>query len=256
MTPSAPPGDDPRDPLLHRARDALRRQQAARDGASAPPRTDQGAIAALIQRVIDALAAAKRFLLRPFTFLRALGGGAFAQRVGRAFAWCAYARENGAYRLDAQGRRIISGARLLKCGVAALATVLALYLGVVAAYFYGTQFEEIVYTTGKQEIETGELYQFTGCTSLPCNTEEDNGKFYKIESSLFLPMLLYPEQDVYANIPQQNAACHAKGYGFYFRSLRWLYKYAQWYQKVYDVSCRPYTDSEQARAVGTGVIEE
>ena len=76
-----------------------------------------------------------------------------------------------------------------------------------AAYFYGTAFDETVYVTGKQEIVTGELYQFGGCTSLPCSTETDNGKFYLIETSLYFPVMYYPEENVFANIPQQDAAC-------------------------------------------------
>jgi hypothetical protein len=123
-----------------------------------------------------------------------------------------------------------------------------------AIYFYATYFEETVYVTGKQEIETGELYQFGGCTSLPCSTEIDNGKFYLIESSLYFPVMYYPEENVFANIPQQNGACHVEGYGIYFRTLRWLYKSAQLYQHVVDVSCRPYTEDEIRRAVVVGEI--
>ncbi|MCE2571886.1 hypothetical protein [Motilimonas eburnea] len=133
---------------------------------------------------------------------------------------------------------------------------LAVYIAITAAYFYGTQFEELVYTTGKQEIVAGEQYQFTGCTSLPCSTQADNGKYYKVESSHFLPALYYPEEDVYANIPQQDGACLVKGYGFYFRSLRSLYKYFQWYQKAFDVSCRPYTEAEKQLAIGSGEIQK
>lgn len=121
-------------------------------------------------------------------------------------------------------------------------------------YYYSTYFEETVYVTGKQEIETGELYQFGGCTSLPCSTLSDNGKFYLIESSLYFPIMYYPEENVFANIPQQDAACRVEGYGIYFRALRWLYKSLQLYQHVVDVSCRPYTDLEIRKAVGEGTI--
>ncbi|MGB5165885.1 MAG: hypothetical protein WBN09_12570 [Woeseiaceae bacterium] len=135
-----------------------------------------------------------------------------------------------------------------------IAAVFLLHVALRAVYFYGTAFEETVYVTGKQEIITGELYQFGGCTSLPCSTESDNGKFYLIESSLYLPVMFYPEENVYANVPQQDAACHVEGYGLYFRSLRWVYKSLQLYQHVVNVSCRPYTDLEIRQAVSDGQI--
>lgn len=132
--------------------------------------------------------------------------------------------------------------------------IVALHVTLKGIYYYSTYFEETVYVTGKQEIETGELYQFGGCTSLPCSTLSDNGKFYLIESSLYFPVMFYPEENVFANIPQQDAACRVEGYGIYFRALRWLYKSLQLYQHVVDVSCRPYTDLEIRKAVGDGTI--
>jgi hypothetical protein len=165
------------------------------------------------------------------------------------FRWAAY-RPAGALG-EAPG---FSPRRLLISSALTLAALVALHMAISAAYFYGTQFEETVYVTGKQEIETGELYQFGGCTSLPCSTATDNGKFYLIESSLYFPTMFYPEENVFANIPQQDAACRVQGYGIYFRSLRWLYKSAQLYQHVFDVSCRPYTEDEIRRAVELGEI--
>lgn len=135
-----------------------------------------------------------------------------------------------------------------------VAALFAVHVALAAIYYYSTYFHETVYVTGKQEIETGELYQFGGCTSLPCSTDTDNGKFYLIESSLYFPVMYYPEENVFANIPQQDAACHVQGYGIYFRTLRWLYKSAQLYQHVVNVSCRPYTEEEIRRAVDEGVI--
>ncbi len=173
-----------------------------------------------------------------------------------------YAIKNGAiwlaYVPDSQypGELTFSAHRLGKNSAWIGSLGLAGYIAATAAYFYGTQFEELVYTTGKQEIVAGEQYQFTGCTSLPCSTQADNGKYYKVESSHFLPALYYPEEDVYANIPQQDGACLVKGYGFYFRNLRSLYKYFQWYQKAYDVSCRPYTEAEKQLAIGSGQIQK
>lgn len=234
------------DPLLRRAQEMV--EKARPDPESAMVKHEQGPAAAFIQRLIDACVAFVRMLGWPFRWLASVFRGSLMRRLAAALAWAAFEREDGRFRLDAEGRRIFSGSRLVGSGLILGVIVSALYVSLCAAYFYGTRFEELVYTTGKQEIEVGELYQFTGCTVLPCNTEADNGKYYKVESSLFLPTLLYPEQDVFANIPQQNAACHVKGYGYYFRNLRWLYKYAQWYQKVYDISCRPYNEQELAKA--------
>lgn len=155
---------------------------------------------------------------------------------------------------DGDGRARFSFARaVLNLAITGIA-VIGLHATFKAIYFYSTAFEEMVYVTGKQEIETGELYQFGGCTSLPCSTDSDNGKFYLVESSLYFPVLFYPEEDVFANIPQQNGACRVRGYGIYFRTLRWLYKSAQLYQHVVDVSCRPYTAEEIRRSVEGGRI--
>ena len=167
-------------------------------------------------------------------------------QAGRWYRWAALkpAADGGGF---AAGQFV---RRLLLSGIAAA----LLLVGFRALYFYGTAFEETVYVTGKQEIETGELYQFGGCTSLPCSTDTDNGKFFLLEASLILPTMLYPEENVFANIPHQDAACQVRGYGIYFRSMRWIYKSLQLYQHVIDVSCRPYTEEEIRRAVAGGEI--
>ncbi len=172
----------------------------------------------------------------------------------KMFRFAAFKREKGEYIRNAKGERIFSFKRLSIVSGIYLLTLILIHATFSALYYYSTQFEEIVYVTGKQEIETGELYQFGGCTSLPCSTDTDNGKFYLIESSLYFPRLFYPEENVFANIPQQDAACKVYGYGIYFRTLRWLYKSAQLYQHVTRVSCRPYTEQEIQRAVSDGQI--
>lgn len=176
------------------------------------------------------------------------------QKLWRTFQWTAYQHENGELVLDDDNSAIFSSKRLAIITLFAAGILFAVHMTVSAIYYYSTQFSETVYVTGKQEITTGELYQFGGCTSLPCSTEIDNGKFYLIESSFYFPRMYYPEQNVYANIPQQNAACEIKGYGIYFRNLRWLYKSAQLYQHVTNVSCRPYTKDELEKAVSNGAI--
>ncbi len=170
------------------------------------------------------------------------------------FRWAAFQHQGGEFVRNAKGERVFSLKRLGITTAGTLAGLIALHMLLSAAYYYSTYFEETVYVTGKQEIETGELYQFGGCTSLPCSTQSDNGKFYLIESSFYFPKLFYPEENVFANIPQQDAACRVAGYGIYFRSLRWLYKSAQLYQHVTDVSCRPYTEQETTRAIDNGRI--
>ena len=146
--------------------------------------------------------------------------------------------------------------RLLRNLALSALVLLALHILWRAAYYYGTAFEETVYVTGKQEIVTGELYQFGGCTSLPCSTESDNGKFYLVESSWYLPALWYPEEEVFANIPYQDAACVVRGYGVYFRSLRWLYKTFQLYQHIVDVSCRPYAEESRPADPEGGIVPD
>lgn len=173
--------------------------------------------------------------------------------IGRWLYWVAIQPPDA----DADGGPDEGGfsvARVIRNLAISAAAVIGLHVLWSAIYFYSTYFTETVYVTGKQEIVTGELYQFGGCTSLPCSTESDNGKFYLIESSLYFPVMFYPEEEVFANVPQQDAACNVEGYGIYFRTLRWIYKTLQLYQHVVDVSCRPYTEAETQRAVSEGEI--
>lgn len=178
----------------------------------------------------------------------------FGRLILKWFRWAAFQRKDGEAVRDSKGQRIFSFKRFGITTLISLVILVVIHMTLSAAYYYGTAFEETVYVTGKQEIETGELYQFGGCTSLPCSTDSDNGKFYLIESSLYFPRMFYPEENVFANIPQQDAACRVEGYGIYFRRLRWLYKGFQLYQHVVNVSCRPYTEGEIQRAVDDGSI--
>lgn len=159
--------------------------------------------------------------------------------LASAFKFAAFERENGEFKRDKDGDLIFSKGRLGRHFAGAAGVALAASIAVQGAYFYGTQFEETVYTTGKQEIQTGEQYQFSACKAPPCSTETDNGRFYLINRSLYFPHLVYPEEDVFANIPQQDGVCTIKGYGFYFKNLSFVHKYLNWYQNVYDVNCRP-----------------
>lgn len=174
--------------------------------------------------------------------------------VVNAFHWAAYEREDGKVTLQDNGKPIFSPKRFTLCALGVGASAWLLHIALSAVYFYSTNFAELVYTTGKQEIEAGELYQFTGCTSLPCSTVLNNGKFYQIAESWYFPYLVYPEENVFANIPQQDAACLVKGYGLYFRRLKFIHRRAQWYQNVYSVACRPYTNEEKAKAVNSGQV--
>lgn len=238
----------------------LRRAQQAMADNSAPPEAinkNPSFLVLMISGVLRFLASTRDVLLRPFLWLSYV----FSERnwvfrgLKVAVIWLAFEPVPESNNKESNELRF-SSRRLGIRGGCISGAVVAGYFAIIASYFYGTKFEELVYTTGKQEIEAGEQYQFTGCTSLPCSTQADNGKYYKIEASHFFPSLYYPEEDVFANIPQQDGACYAKGYGVYFRNLRSLFKYFQWYQKVYDVSCRPYTEEEKQLAVGTGKISK
>lgn len=222
--------------LRERAEDLQARMEKLEAEASADTRTarQRGAIGKAWQKFLSALG--------PFGTLI----GWIFGLIGKWLSWVFLAR------ID-DGAKFSFRRALINLTISAIALV-GVHATFKAIYYYSTYFEETVYVTGKQEIETGELYQFGGCTSLPCSTDSDNGKFYLVESSLYFPVMFYPEEDVFANIPQQNGACKVEGYGIYFRTLRWLYKSAQLYQHVVDVSCRPYTEEEIRRAVEGGQI--
>lgn len=249
--------------VLRRAQRILQQQRQSssdrKQRRTVPPLPDQpvpGALARLIFSAITCCKVLLNTLFLPLWLWRRWRDGRLLTWVLSCWRWCAYQQKAGTSVCDHNGDMSFSPRRLVVIAAAGLASGWLLYLGGCALYFFSTQFEELVYTTGKQEIVAGERYQFTGCTSLPCSTSANNGKYYTIESSLFLPALYYPEEDVYANIPQQDAACTIKGYGIYFRRLRVLYHYAQWYQHVYNISCRPYTDKEKAQVVQSGVLQQ
>ena len=241
--------DSAHDDLLERARELQEKAGPSQSDRKSPVPGKTRWPPAGLRRISERFSAVRRYL-GPLGSLIAWVTG----WIGRWFRWAAFRMPD---REDATSSDMqFSGARLLLNTMLSAAALVLLHMAISAAYYYGTAFEETVYVTGKQEIETGELYQFGGCTSLPCSTEADNGKFYLIESSLYFPKMYYPEENVFANIPQQDAACYVRGYGWYFRTLRWLYKSAQLYQHVTDVSCRPYTEEEIERAVGEGRIQQ
>jgi hypothetical protein len=236
------------DELLRRVRE-LRERAARDDGAESGPSLDHSSaservLSAPIGRFSAMLDAARRGL-GPIGSLLAW----IARLIAKWFRWAAMQPRG-----NDLTKRSFSVKRLILCSIVSVSALAVAHVLLAAIYYYGTSFTETVYVTGKQEIETGELYQFGGCTSLPCSTEADNGKFYLIETSLYFPVMYYPEENVFANIPQQDAACNVRGYGIYFRTLRWLYKSAQLYQHVTNVSCRPYTEDEIRRAVDDGQI--
>jgi hypothetical protein len=250
---------DDEDPLFRHAREVEERaQRVQREAAKASG--SPGIVGKLddLFRATKRLSTLYRQLVRLLRVLRRYSGSAgdllawLGSKLWQVMKWAAFERENGAFLRDSDGDLIFSPRRLTASIAVTAVAVFALNMTLSAAYYYLTQFQELVYTTGKQEIATGELYQFTGCTSLPCSTDEDNGKFFEIESSWYFPHLIYPEEDVFANIPQQDAACYIKGFGIYFRRLKALHKSMQWYQKAYSVSCRPYTEEEKRQAATLG----
>ncbi len=175
--------------------------------------------------------------------------GAAAVGLKNAFVWAAYERDGKGMKLDKHGDPIFSFKRLGRTFGLAAGIGLASVVAVQGAYYHGTQFQETIYTSdSKQELVDGRVYQFSGCTSLPCSTSSETGKYFRIEQSLYWPRLMYPEQDVFANIPSRSV-CEVKGYGLYFRSLRRVSNWLEMYQNVYDVSCRPLTDRETSNAI-------
>jgi hypothetical protein len=242
---------DKQDDLLRRAREIARDADAARREAA------DAQVSGLERFFRD-----NRFCRWCADFGRSIGRflgpigtffGWLFRQVGRWLRWLAIRPADPDAPGGPQPARFSWPRTVLNLAISLLVLV-AIQVTFRALYYYGTQFDETVYVTGKQEIETGEVYQFGGCTSLPCNTQFDNGKFYLIESSLYLPALWYPEEEVFANVPQQNGVCQVHGYGIYFRSMRWIYKTFQLYQHVTDVSCRPYTEEEIRKAVTDGSI--
>ncbi len=237
------------DPLLKKARQAEARAQR-HDAERGLVKSDRG-IADYFSLIVNIVVAIKRF------WLFGMVGNILAwffKKIVIGVKWASFERDQGEYIRDENGGLIFSAKRLGKTLLGVFFVLFFLHIAISAAYFYGTQFEETVYTTGKQEITTGELYQFTGCTSLPCSTDAGNGKFYQIGGSWYFPYLVYPEEEVYANIPQQDGACEVRGYGFYIRELKALHRRLQWYQNVYNISCRPYSEKEKAQAVRSGDI--
>ncbi len=171
------------------------------------------------------------------------------------FTYAAFEHDAKGIKLDAQGDPIFAPMRLVRAFATATALSSMAMTGIGASYFYTTHFNETIVTTGKEMIESGQLYEFTGCTSLPCSTTTDNGKYFHIQDSFLYPTLLRPEEDVFAHIPKEMAVCDIQGYGIYFRELKWLFnKWTDWYQNVYNVTCRPLTQEEIQLSIDTGVL--
>src|SRR5690606_23501834 len=146
-TPSSSPPPDPSvDPLLRKASDAVarERERMRADAARAASRSGQGAAAGFIQRLVDRGAAILRLLWRPVRWVGSLFRGRMARYIRNIFAWAAFERENGAFRLDRDGRRIFSRNRLIACSVAFAAILVILHVALSAAHFYTTRFDELV----------------------------------------------------------------------------------------------------------------
>ncbi len=170
------------------------------------------------------------------------------------FKYAAFERENGDFKRDNDGDLVFSGKRLMRNFAMAAGITAATIVGGQYAYYTNTKFTEMVFVTGKQEIVDGELYHVTGCTSLPCSTALDNGKYYQIEKSLYFPRQIYPEENVYANVLQGTSACRVEGYGIYLKELKALHRYFNFYQKLESTSCVPLTEQQIQEAVGQGKI--
>lgn len=172
-----------------------------------------------------------------------------------AFLYAAFERDgNGDYARDADGDMIFSPKRLARNVTLAAMLGASSIVGAQYGYYYGTQFEQTIYTSGKDIVTSGELYEVTGCTSLPCSTALDNGEYYHVRQSNYAPRLMYPENDVYAMIPKDQGVCKIEGYGLYVKELKWLHKWAEFYPNITSATCRPYTQAEIEKTIETGVI--
>lgn len=159
------------------------------------------------------------------------------------------------YKRDEWGDLIYSRKRMAKTWGGAAALALSSNLLLSAAYYYATKFDnDVIYPTGKQELVDGTLYQFSGCTSLPCSTKEDNGRYYNIEKSIIFPTLIMPEEDVYANI-SMDSQCRVSGYGIYIKTLGKILKYIELYRHATSIECRPLTDAERSQIVNVGSLK-
>lgn len=261
------PGDQ--DEALHRASEALR-GSVRPDEEAAIRQTIQAEMkeegTGIVQGIKDTITAARRLnkafdiaarglkTIRDYTGpVGRVAGWAFGRAVD-IFKFAAFERENGDFKRDKHGDLIFSGTRLTRAFALAAGVTAATLVGAQVSYYQATRFDEIVYVTGKQEIRDGELYHVTGCTSLPCSTQTDNGKYYQIQKSWFAPHQLYPEENIYANIPQTNAACHVRGYGIYFKELKPIHRFFNFYQNLESASCIPLTEQDIQNAVGQGRV--
>lgn len=260
------------DPLLRRAREAKAKAEKSAADARKEPQgfigsltsTFTNAVKGTFDKINEIHTAARRFNKMydatcdvastvktygaPFAVPFVWAGN----KMKNYFNWAAYKREGeglafkwkvlpyydkGTQKMDSDGDPIFSKVRLGKALGTTATIALAAVVGLQAAYFFGTKFEETVYVTGKQEVSQGEKYQFSGCTTKPCSTDSENGKYYTIDSSMYLPALWFPDQDVYSNIGTVGDVCHVKGYGVYERHFRILHKSLNFWQNVYNVSC-------------------
>jgi hypothetical protein len=172
-----------------------------------------------------------------------------------AFMFAAFERDGeGDFARDADGDMIFSPRRLGRNLVLGTMIGAGTIVGAQYGYYNATQFEQTIYTSGKDAIISGELYEVSGCTSLPCSTALDNTEFFRIQQSYYAPRLLYPENDVYAVIPKDQGVCQVEGYGLYIKELKWLHKAFEFYPNLTSATCRPYTQAEIEKSIETGVI--
>lgn len=180
--------------------------------------------------------------------------GKFFGGLYHAFKYAAFERENGEFKRDKDGDLVFSGKRLARNFAVAAGITASTIVGGQFGYYHATKFDEMVFITNKQEIESGERYLVTGCTSLPCSTQADNGKYYQIDRSLYAPHQLYPEEDIYANVLQGTSACLVQGYGIYSKEFKFLHKFFEFYQKLESTSCIPLTEQQIQDAVNNGKV--
>lgn len=176
-----------------------------------------------------------------------------AGKLKDAFLWSAFERDENGIKRNMDGDPTFSPGRLARVFTMSAMIGMAGIVGMDAGLYYGTKFQETIYTTGKVMIKPGELYEVTGSTSLPFSTKLDNGKYYHIERSLVFPTIIKPEN---ITIPNDTAVCQIEGYGIYSRHLKPIFKWAEWYQKIEDAECQPLTDQKMAEIITNNISPE
>ena len=136
-----------KDPLLEKARQAEKNAERSKDAADDAAKGSKSAWGNAFEALKERLQNAPPFL----SFFGNVLAWIF-KILGVYFKWACFLREKGQFKRDEEGDLIFSGARLGKSLLATVVVFSIAHFTLAAIYYYSTQFEELIYTTGKQEI--------------------------------------------------------------------------------------------------------